>query len=290
MHASNTFLRQIAIVLLLLTGDLILPWLFPYCCYFGSYCSHFLSLPLLTIQDITEIAELCHSTTLQTPKHPLLYTQGRLTVNYIYTPCLYPPLAYVEHKHTATALRQLRSEHLVWYHFQQVPYRIELALKPIAHAPHRYISTLYKILHSHPITLNSLLSSALFYLTRINFQSITHTHPSSFYSISDRNSFTASGEGTPGDGRPDLKLGRRDIFFSARYTSFHIISSHLLPLFLYFISLFCSYVQVFGKALLHEFLISYSHTEWNLQSSLSEKHVDEICKQIPLKQNSKQIN
>ena len=34
---------------------------------------------------------------------------------------------------------------------------------------------------------------------------------------------------------------------------------------------------VFGKTLVHEFRISYSHPEWNLLSSLSENG-DKICK------------
>ena len=35
------------------------------------------------------------------------------------------------------------------------------------------------------------------------------------------------------------------------------------------------YSQVFGKTLVHDFCISYSHTEWNLLTSLSE-NVDKI--------------
>ena len=51
-------------------------------------------------------------------------------------------------------------------------------------------------------------------------------------------------------------------------TSFHIHS--LLTLYLCFIVLYdtcCSHAQVFGKTLVHEFLIFYSHTEWNFLSS-----------------------
>ena len=54
-------------------------------------------------------------------------------------------------------------------------------------------------------------------------------------------------------------------------TSFHI-HSPLLTLFLCFIVLFqscCSHAQVFGKTLMHEFPIFYSHTEWNLFSSVT---------------------
>ena len=36
----------------------------------------------------------------------------------------------------------------------------------------------------------------------------------------------------------------------------------------------CSHARVFGKILVHEFPISYSHTEWNLLSSLS---FDRLC-------------
>ena len=57
-------------------------------------------------------------------------------------------------------------------------------------------------------------------------------------------------------------------FFRVRCT-FHI-HSPLLTFFLCFTVLFqscCSHVQVFGKTLVHEFPIFYSHTEWNLLSS-----------------------
>ena len=59
------------------------------------------------------------------------------------------------------------------------------------------------------------------------------------------------------------------LLFSCRRYFFHIYSP-LLTFFLCFIVLFpscCSHARVFGKTLLHEFLISYSHTEWNLLSS-----------------------
>ena len=55
--------------------------------------------------------------------------------------------------------------------------------------------------------------------------------------------------------------------FGVRGTSFHICS--LLKFFLCFIVLFqscCSHARVFGKTLVHEFLIFYSHTEWNFLS------------------------
>ena len=61
----------------------------------------------------------------------------------------------------------------------------------------------------------------------------------------------------------------RTSFFRVRCTSFHI-HSPLLSFFLCFIVLFqscCSHVQVFGKTLVHEFPIFYSHPEWNLFSS-----------------------
>ena len=53
--------------------------------------------------------------------------------------------------------------------------------------------------------------------------------------------------------------------FRARFTYFHTHVS-LLTCFC-FIALFrscCSHAQVFWKTLMHEFLISYSHTKWNL--------------------------
>ena len=68
---------------------------------------------------------------------------------------------------------------------------------------------------------------------------------------------------------PLYKVTAQDFFIRIRGTSFHIYSP-LLIFFLCFIVLFlscCSYARVFGKTLLHEFPISYSHTEWNLLSS-----------------------
>ena len=58
------------------------------------------------------------------------------------------------------------------------------------------------------------------------------------------------------------------LFFRIHGTSFHTYSP-LLTFFLCFIVLFqscCSHAQVFGKTLVHEFPISYSHTKWNLLS------------------------
>ena len=67
----------------------------------------------------------------------------------------------------------------------------------------------------------------------------------------------------------ETKSPDRTHFFRVRCTSFHI-HSPLLTFFLCFIVLFqscCSHAQVFGKTLVHEFPILYSHTEWNLLSS-----------------------
>ena len=63
-------------------------------------------------------------------------------------------------------------------------------------------------------------------------------------------SCTASGSSDPGDGRPELQLGRRDIFFPARSASFYIHSS-ILTFFLYFYTLFhsCYRAQLSGEAL-----------------------------------------
>ena len=69
--------------------------------------------------------------------------------------------------------------------------------------------------------------------------------------------------------RSQDKVTGQDFFFRVRCTSFHI-HSPLRTFFLCFIVLFqscCSHAQVFGKTLLHDFLIFYSHTEWNLLSS-----------------------
>ena len=54
--------------------------------------------------------------------------------------------------------------------------------------------------------------------------------------------------------------------FRAHCASFHIYS-FLLDFFSFNFVLFqscCSHAQVFGRTLAHEFLFSYSHTEWNL--------------------------
>ena len=57
-----------------------------------------------------------------------------------------------------------------------------------------------------------------------------------------------------------------DFFFRARFASFHA-HAFLLAFFVYFFVLFrscCSHAWVFWKTLVHEFPISYSHTEWYL--------------------------
>ena len=54
--------------------------------------------------------------------------------------------------------------------------------------------------------------------------------------------------------------------FVFRFSSFHTHAS-LLTFFVCFFILFhffCSHARVFGKTRVHEFLISYSHTEWYL--------------------------
>ena len=61
-------------------------------------------------------------------------------------------------------------------------------------------------------------------------------------------------------------------FFRARFAFFHTHACLLIS-FAYFFILFhscCSHAQVFGKTLVHEFPISYSHTEWYLLFSLCE--------------------
>ena len=62
----------------------------------------------------------------------------------------------------------------------------------------------------------------------------------------------------------------RTFFFRALFTSFHTHAS-LLTVFICLFVLFhscCSHVRMFGKTLVHEFPISYSHTEWSLRFSL----------------------
>ena len=64
-------------------------------------------------------------------------------------------------------------------------------------------------------------------------------------------------EGTVG---LSYSLGRLD-FFLPHLTSFH--TPHSLPFFFFFVLFhsWCSHVRVFGKTRVHEFHISYSHTE-----------------------------
>ena len=62
------------------------------------------------------------------------------------------------------------------------------------------------------------------------------------------------------------------LFFRALFAFFHTHAS-LFTSFVCFFILFhsrCSHAQVFGKTLVHEFPISYSHTEWYLLFSLCE--------------------
>ena len=65
-------------------------------------------------------------------------------------------------------------------------------------------------------------------------------------------------------------IGRRDFFYSCPLSFFHTHAS-LLSVFVCLIVLFyscCSHVWVFGKTLLYEFPVSYSHTEWYFLLSL----------------------
>ena len=60
-------------------------------------------------------------------------------------------------------------------------------------------------------------------------------------------------------------IGSQDFFFCARFTSFHTHASFLTVFcFFVFFHSCCSNAQVFGKTLVHELLISFSHTEWYL--------------------------
>ena len=67
-------------------------------------------------------------------------------------------------------------------------------------------------------------------------------------------------------------IGRRDFFCSCLICFFPYsrLSSYLLRLFLYLISFLLFPARVFGKTLVHEFPISYSHTEWYLLFSRGE--------------------
>ena len=61
-----------------------------------------------------------------------------------------------------------------------------------------------------------------------------------------------------------IQIGLRDIFNFGPAVLISHIYSMLLAFFLCFFVLFqcCSHVLVFGKTIVHEFPISYSHTEW----------------------------
>ena len=84
--------------------------------------------------------------------------------------------------------------------------------------------------------------------------------------------------------RNDLpQLGRRYfLFFRARCTSFHI-PSPVLTFFLCFLAFFQSYrslTQVFGRTLVQEFHIFYSHTEWSLLASLNDNGENILLNEI----------
>ena len=59
----------------------------------------------------------------------------------------------------------------------------------------------------------------------------------------------------------DRPLG---LFFRPRVTYFHTLVSILTFFVCYLFHSCCSNARVFGKTLLHEFLVSCSHTEWYL--------------------------
>ena len=54
--------------------------------------------------------------------------------------------------------------------------------------------------------------------------------------------------------------------FRAHFTCFHTLVSLITFSFCFFVLFHscCSHARLFGKTLVHEFLISYSHTEWYL--------------------------
>ena len=68
----------------------------------------------------------------------------------------------------------------------------------------------------------------------------------------------------------------------------------LLNFFICFFVLFdpcCSHARVFGKTLVHEFPISYSHTEWYLLFSRGWRYpaTEHICRVKNFRDDSKQI-
>ena len=87
---------------------------------------------------------------------------------------------------------------------------------------------------------------------------------------------TVWGQSDPGRRSIGLSysLGLWDLSFCARFTSFHAHAS-LLTFFSFFVLLHscCSHEQVFVKTLVHEFPISYSHTEWYLLFLTVQLHV-----------------
>ena len=70
-------------------------------------------------------------------------------------------------------------------------------------------------------------------------------------------------------GRAAVKAAGTSFFFRARSTSFHthpLLILTLLFCFFVLIHFYCSHARVFEETLVHEFHISYSHTEWNFFS------------------------
>ena len=81
--------------------------------------------------------------------------------------------------------------------------------------------------------------------------------------VSDWRDLTSSHESSSGD---FWRLGWRDFFVPTVLLSTFIpffLTSSPLSLIVLFQSC-CSHAQVFARTLVHEFLFSYSHTEWNL--------------------------
>ena len=68
-------------------------------------------------------------------------------------------------------------------------------------------------------------------------------------------------------------LGLWDLIFRARFTSFHAHASLLIVFYLFYCSLAVPNAQVFGKTLVHEFPISYRHTEWYSRFPTAQLHV-----------------
>ena len=80
-----------------------------------------------------------------------------------------------------------------------------------------------------------------------------------------------------------VMIGRRDFFISRRLY-FFLTDASLLTFFVGLFILFnfyCSHARVLGKTLVHEFPISYCHTEWYL--IFSRNDMIELVEESPVR-------